>query len=36
MIDRPPPNHSDFWLGVINGAVLSSVFWFIMWWAVFP
>jgi hypothetical protein len=36
MIDRRPPHPSDFWLGVINGVVLSSVFWAILWWAVFP
>jgi len=35
-MNRPPPNHSDFWLGCINGAVLATVWWGIMWWAVFP
>jgi Mg/Co/Ni transporter MgtE len=35
-MNRPPRRNSEFWLGVINGCVLASVFWFIMWWAVFP
>jgi len=34
-VNRPPRN-SEFWLGVINGAVLASVYWLILWWTVFP
>jgi Mg/Co/Ni transporter MgtE len=34
-VNRPRRN-TEFWLGCINGAVLATVFWFIMWWAVFP
>jgi hypothetical protein len=34
MIDSRPPHPTDFWLGVINGIVLASVFWFIMYWLV--
>jgi ABC-type transporter Mla subunit MlaD len=35
-VNRPRNRNSDFWLGCINGVVLASVFWFILWWAVFP
>jgi hypothetical protein len=27
---------ADFWLGVINAGVLSSTFWLITWWTLFP